>query len=139
MFMGQYRHTVDTKGRVFVPMKFREGLGEHFVLTGGLDGCLFLYPDRKWEEFANQLKSLAGTKEARQLKRYFFANAAEMEVDSQGRILIPSHLRGGVGKEVVFVGVFDRVELWDSGCWENDPSGDMDGIAEKAAAQGLVF
>lgn len=109
------------------------------MLTMGLDGCLFLYPDEKWEGFVKQLKSLPGTKEARQLQRYFLANAAKMEMDGQGRIMIPAHLRSGIKKEAVFVGIFDRVELWDGECFDANPSGDMESAAEAAAAQGLIF
>lgn len=141
MFMGQYNHTIDAKGRIFVPAKFRETLGEHFVVTVGLDGCLFLYPDEKWEEFAVQLKALPGTKEARQLQRYFLAGAADIEIDKQGRILIPPHLReqGALEKDVIFVGVLDKIELWSSGRWQENRFGNMDDAAERAAAQGLVF
>lgn len=141
MFMGQYNHTIDAKGRIFVPAKFREMLGEHFVVTVGLDGCLFLYPDEKWDEFAQQLKNLPGTKEARQLQRYFLAGAADMEIDKQGRILIPPHLReqGALKKDVVFIGVLGKIELWSGERWNENSFGDMDEAAEKAAAEGLIF
>lgn len=141
MFMGQYNHTIDAKGRIFVPAKFREALGEHFVVTAGLDGCLFLYPDEKWNEFAEQLKNLPGTKEARQLQRYFLAGAADMEIDKQGRILIPPHLRerGALKKDVIFVGVLGKIELWSNERWNENRFENMDDAAEKAAACGLVF
>lgn len=141
MFMGQYNHTIDAKGRTFVPAKFRETLGEHFVVTMGLDGCLFLYPDEKWEEFAEQLKALPGTKEARQLQRYFLAGAAEMEIDKQGRILIPPHLRehAALTKDVIFVGVLGKIELWSRERWQDNTFENMDAAAEKLAEQGLVF
>lgn len=141
MFMGQYNHTIDAKGRTFVPAKFREMLGEHFVVTMGLDGCLFLYPDEKWEEFAEQLKALPGTKEARQLQRYFLAGAADMEADKQGRILIPPHLRehAALTKEVIFVGVLGKIELWSRERWQDNTFENMDAAAEKLAEQGLVF
>ncbi|MCI8644798.1 MAG: division/cell wall cluster transcriptional repressor MraZ [Lachnospiraceae bacterium] len=114
-----------------------ENGGKWFAV--GLDGCLFLYPDEKWEGFVKQLKSLLRTKEAKQLQRYFLANAAKMEMDGQGRIMIPAHLRSGIKKEAVFVGIFDRVELWDGECFDANPSGDMESAAEAAAAQGLIF
>ena len=83
MFMGEYIHTIDSKGRIIVPAKFREELGEEFVVTLGLDGCLFLYPDAEWQEFVEKLKTLPGNREARQLQRYFLAGAAVCEVDKQ--------------------------------------------------------
>lgn len=140
MFMSQYNHTIDAKGRVFVPAKYRDALGERFVVTKGLDGCLFLYPNEQWEQFAGQLKALPGTKEARQLQRFFLAGAAEMEIDSQGRILIPAKLRehAALGKQAVFVGMIARVELWSEERWENNTLEDMDEAAEKMAEQGLV-
>lgn len=139
--MGQYNHTIDAKGRVFVPAKFREALGDTFVVTMGLDGCLFLYPREQWETFADQLKALPGTKEARQLQRYFLAGASDMEVDKQGRILLPAQLRehAALDKEVIFVGVLGKIELWSEERWKNNIFGNMDEAAEKMAEQGLVF
>lgn len=141
MFMGQYNHTIDAKGRVFVPAKFREQLGEDFVVTMGMDGCLFLYPNEQWEKFAEQLKALPGTKEARQLQRYFLAGADSISPDSQGRILIPAKLRehAMLNKEVVFVGVLGKIEIWSKERWEENSFMDMDEAAEKMAEQGLVF
>ena len=141
MFMSQYNHTIDAKGRVFIPAKYRDALGERFVVTKGLDGCLFLYPNEQWEQFAEKLKALPGTKEARQLQRFFLAGAAEMEIDGQGRILIPAKLRehAALGKQAVFVGMIGRVELWSEERWENNTLEDMDEAAEKMAEQGLVI
>ena len=85
MFMGEYNHTIDEKGRIIVPSKFRECLGENFVVTQGLDGCLFVYSYDEWENFVDGLKKLPGTKEARQLQRYFMAGAAQCEVEKEGR------------------------------------------------------
>ncbi len=94
MFMGEYNHTIDAKGRVIVPSKFRETLGDEFVVTKGLDGCLFVYDNNEWTAFEEKLKSLPITnKEARQFVRFFLAGAASVEVDKQGRILLPSSLR----------------------------------------------
>ena len=89
MFMGTYEHGLDAKGRVIIPAKLREDLGESFVVTLGLDGCLFAYPMNEWEGFIEKLKELPGTKEARMLQRHFLANAAPCELDKQGRILVP--------------------------------------------------
>jgi MraZ protein len=142
MFMGEYNHTIDDKGRIIVPSKFRESLGEEFVVTQGLDGCLFVYPNEEWMNFVNQLKTLPGTKEARQLQRYFMAGAASCEVDKQGRILIPNKLResAGLEKDIVFVGVLSKIEIWSKERWANNNNyEDMDQIAEHMSEFGLSF
>ncbi len=140
--MGEYDHSIDTKGRIIVPAKFRESLGEEFVVTQGLDGCLFVYPNSEWDNFVTELKNLPGNKEARQLQRYFMAGAANLDVDKQGRILIPSKLReaAGLEKDVVFVGVLSKIEIWSKERWESNNSFDnMDDIAENMSSFGLSF
>lgn len=142
MFMGEYNHTIDTKGRIIIPSKFRETLGDEFVVTQGLDGCLFVYPNDEWMNFVTQLKNLPGSKEARQLQRYFMAGAAACEVDKQGRILIPNKLReqAGLEKDIVFVGVLSKIEIWSKEKWEsNNDYDDMDQIAEHMSEFGLSF
>ncbi len=142
MFMGTYDHSIDTKGRVIVPAKFREALGDSFVVTLGLDGCLFVYPNDEWEDFVNQLKELPGNKEARKLQRYFMAGAAPCDVDKQGRVLIPSNLRekAGLEKDIVFVGVMSKIEIWSRQRWdENDDFGNVDDIAEHMSELGLSY
>lgn len=142
MFMGEYNHSIDTKGRIIVPAKFREQLGEEFVVTQGLDGCLFVYPNNEWESFVSELKNLPGSKEARQLQRYFMAGAASIEVDKQGRILIPSKLReqAQLEKDIVFVGVLNKIEIWSKERWEaNNTFDNMDDIAENMSSFGLSF
>ncbi len=141
MFMGEYNHTIDAKGRIIVPSKFREALGEHFVVTLGLDGCLFVYPNEEWEHFVTGLKNLPGNKEARQLQRYFMAGAADCEVDKQGRILIPNHLReqAGLDKDVVFVGVLSKIEIWSKERWDSNSYENMDAIADHMSEFGLSF
>lgn len=142
MFMGEYNHTIDAKGRIIIPSKFRESLGDEFVVTQGLDGCLFVYPNDEWLTFITELKNLPGSKEARQLQRYFMAGAATCEVDKQGRILIPNKLRGqaSLEKEIVFVGVLSKIEIWSKERWEsNNDYGDMDQIAEHMSEFGLSF
>lgn len=142
MFMGEYNHTIDTKGRIIIPSKFREALGEQFVVTLGLDGCLFVYPNEEWMNFVAQLKSLPGSKEARQMQRYFMAGAADCEVDKQGRILIPNKLRehAGLEKDIVFVGVLSKIEIWSKEKWDsNNDYDDMDQIAEHMSEFGLSF
>jgi MraZ protein len=140
--MGTYEHGLDAKGRVIIPAKLRENLGESFVVTLGLDGCLFAYPMQEWEGFINQLRELPGTKEARKLQRYFLAGAATCEVDKQGRVLIPANLREktGLTKDIVFVGVLQKIEIWSKEQWEqNNDYGNVDDIAEHMSEFGLSF
>ncbi len=142
MFMGTYDHSIDTKGRVIVPAKFRETLGDSFVVTLGLDGCLFVYPNEEWEDFVRQLKELPGSKEARKLQRYFMAGAAPCDVDKQGRVLIPSNLRekAELEKDIVFVGVMSKIEIWSRKRWdENDDFDNVDDIAEHMSEFGLSY
>ena len=141
MFMGEYNHTIDAKGRLIVPSKFREQLGNEFVITKGLDGCLFVYSNEEWENVQQSFreKSVA-SKDARKFMRFFFAGAATCEVDKQGRILIPNNLReyAGIDKDVVSVGVLSRVEIWSKEKWlENGDYDDMDEIAEHMAELGF--
>ena len=115
MFMGEYNHTIDPKGRLIIPAKFREALGDEFVVTKGLDGCLFVYANTEWNNFEEKLRTLPLTnKNARQFTRFFLAGAAACEVDKQGRILIPQVLRefAKLEKDVVLVGVASRIEIW---------------------------
>lgn len=127
MLLGEYRHNVDTKGRVSVPSRFRADLGQSFVVTKGLDNCLFVYSKEGWETFENKLKELPLTNtDARTFMRFFFAGATECEVDKQGRINIPQVLReyAGIKKDVVIVGVATRAEIWDSNNWDQYTSSD---------------
>lgn len=141
MFMGEYNHTIDAKGRLIVPSKFREALGDTFVVTKGLDGCLFVYDNEEWKLFEEKLRALPITnKEARQFVRFFLAGAAEVEVDKQGRILIPNVLRefAGLAKDVALVGVGSRIEIWSRERFEDTAAfDDMDEIAEHMAELGL--
>ena len=141
MLMGEYNHTIDAKGRLIVPSKFREALGDTFVVTKGLDGCLFVYDNEEWQAFEEKLRSLPITnKEARQFARFFLAGAAEVEVDKQGRILVPNILRefAQISKDVVLIGVASRIEIWSKERFEGMASfEDMDEIAEHMAQLGL--
>lgn len=142
MFMGEFIHTIDAKGRIIIPSKFREELGDEFVITLGLDGCLFAYPNSEWEAFVDKLKTLPGTKEARQLQRYFMAGAAACQADKQGRILIPARLRenASLDKDIVFVGVLNKIEIWNKERWENNNYyDDVDSIAEHMSQYGINF
>ena len=141
MFMGEYNHSIDQKGRLIVPSKFREQLGNEFVVTKGLDGCLFVYSNEEWQRIEEKFREIPlTTKDARKFSRFFFAGAATCEVDKQGRILLPSNLReyAAIEKEVVSVGVLSRVESWSKDRWsENGEYDDMDEIAEHMAELGL--
>lgn len=143
MFMGEYNHTIDVKGRLIIPAKFRESLGDEFVITKGLDGCLFVYTDEEWQNFENKLRTLPLTnKNARQFTRFFLAGAAACEVDKQGRILIPQVLRefALLEKEVVLVGVANRVEIWSRTRWQESMEAyddDMDEVAENMEELGF--
>lgn len=143
MFIGEYNHSIDPKGRVIIPVKFRAELGERFVVTKGLDNCLFVYPNDEWKNFEEKLRTLPLTsKDARAFIRFFFAGAAECELDKQGRILLPSNLRdyAHLEKELVIIGVSTRVEIWSRDAWEaynNDANLEHDDIVEKMAELGI--
>lgn len=137
MFLGEHHHTIDAKGRLIIPSRFREGLGEKFVLTKGLDTCLFAYPLQEWSILEQKMRSLPMTRsDARAFVRFFFSGASECETDKQGRILIPANLReyAGLKKEVVVIGVSSRVEIWARDRWEAysaESASSVEEIAEK--------
>lgn len=139
--MGEYNHTIDQKGRVIVPAKFRESLGDEFVVTKGLDGCLFVYDSDEWSSFEEKLKELPITnKDARSFVRFFLAGATTVEVDKQGRILLPGVLRefAELTKDVVLIGVASRVEIWSKERWDGTANfDDVEEIAEHMAELGL--
>lgn len=142
MFMGEYDHTTDAKGRLIIPSRFREELGDKFVVTKGLDGCLFAYGNEEWHRVEEGLKNLPLTsKNGRQFVRFFFAGATEVEVDKQGRILIPSNLReyAGITKDVVSVGVDTKVEIWSKERYDSMQTSfeEMDDIMEQIADMGI--
>lgn len=121
MFVGEYQHTIDQKGRVIIPAKFREGLGDHFMITRGLDQCIFVYPLEEWRQIEAKLKSLPFTRaDARAFTRFFFSGAMECELDKQGRVTLPANLReyARLTKECVLIGVSNRVEIWSKAVWE---------------------
>jgi MraZ protein len=122
MFMGEYHHSIDIKGRLIVPSKFREELGEMFIITRGLDQCLFGYPLSEWKIIEDKLKGLPLTKkDARAFTRFFFSGATENEIDKQGRINIPAPLLqyAKLEKECVILGVSNRIEIWSKQIWED--------------------
>ena len=133
-FIGEYNHTVDAKGRVIVPSKFREILGDEFIVTKGLDHCLCAYESTEWEKFEQKLANLpTNSRDNRQLTRFFLSGAASCEVDKQGRILLPSVLRtfAQIEKDAVLVGNGNRVEIWSRDRWaEANNYDDIEDIAE---------
>ena len=143
MFMGEYNHTIDAKGRLIIPSKFRELLGEEFVLTKGLDGCLSIYPMDEWKAFEEKLRALPLTnKNARTFTRFFVAGATNCELDKQGRILVPQTLRefAGLEKDVVLTGNLNRIEVWSKEKWsENCDYDHMDSIAEGMQDMGIII
>ena len=143
MFMGEYNHIIDAKGRLIIPARFRELLGEEFILTKGLDGCLSIYPMDAWEAFETKPRALPLTnKNARTFTRFFVAGATNCELDRQGRILVPQTLRefAGLEKEVVLTGNLDRIEIWSKEKWsENCNYDDMDSIAESMQDMGIII
>lgn len=143
LLTGEYIHSIDSKGRLIVPSKFREILGDDFVITKGLDGCLFLYPVDEWKVFEQKLRTLPLTnKNARTFTRFFLGSAVDGTLDKQGRVLISSALRSfaGLDKEVVLVGVLERVEIWDKAKWDENNAvveENMDDIASQMEELGL--
>ena len=120
MFIGQYEHSVDQKGRLAIPSKFRKGLSDGAVATRGLDGCLFLFSRSKWQKIAESVGQLPETKSsARVYARLILAGASELEFDNQGRAIIPGYLRkyAGIGSSAVVIGLYDRLEIWSKTKW----------------------
>ena len=116
---GEYKHSIDAKGRLAMPAKLRDELGERFTVTKGLDGCLAVYPEKEWESLEDRIRALGNGEIARRVKRYYFANAFDAQLDAQGRILIPAGLRefADLQKDVVVIGQLDHAEIWNSEKW----------------------
>lgn len=120
MLLGEYKHNLDTKGRMAIPAKFREKLSAGAIITRGIDNCLFVFADTEWEKLANKLIALPlAQADARAFVRLMLSGATDVEIDSQGRILIPDSLRkyAGLKKEVVVAGLYNRIEVWDEPTW----------------------
>ncbi|MHC1682524.1 MAG: division/cell wall cluster transcriptional repressor MraZ [Clostridiaceae bacterium] len=142
MFIGEFSHNIDSKNRIILPAKFREALGDCFIITKGLDGCLYVFPKDEWEVFEKKLKSLPLTsKDARAFVRFFFSGACEAIIDKQGRTVIPQNLLeyAKIEKEVVTIGVSNRVEIWSKTQWDgyNEAEINMDEIAGKMLELGI--
>lgn len=141
MFRGEYSHSIDAKGRLIVPSRLRDELGENFVLTKGLDTCLMAYASEEWDAFEAKLRELPVTnKNARKLVRHFSGGASDAESDSQGRVLIPQNLReyAGLNREAVFLGMGNRIEIWSKERYEAEGTyEDMDEVASALEDMGL--
>lgn len=124
MLIGEYQHTLDAKGRVNFPAKLRESLGSCFIIAKGLDNCLAVYSGEEWKVLEDRIRSLPIAK-SRQLQRFFFSGAAEVEPDKQGRVLIPTNLReyAGLDKDIMIIGASVRAEIWDKDRWIESCSG----------------
>lgn len=125
MFYGEHDHTIDRKGRLIIPSRFRQVLKDHYgdrcVVTRGLDRCLFLFPEDEWRTQESKFRALSFTKqEARRFNRFYFSGAVELNFDRQGRVLIPQYLKeyAGIKRDVVLVGVSNRIEIWDKEGWK---------------------
>jgi len=122
MFLGEYKHSLDAKGRISIPVKFRGELGSSAIITKGLEGCLSLYPKMVWEQTAQRIASLPmSSASARSFSRLMLSGAMEVDIDKLGRALLPSYLReyAGIEGEAVFAGLYNRVEIWDKKSWES--------------------
>lgn len=143
MFIGEYQHLIDEKGRLAIPMKFRDRLGKGAVVTRGLDSCLFVFPMDEWKKLAEKLSSLPFSQaNSRAFARLMLAGAMDVEVDKQGRVVIPEYLRkyAKLGKDTVVAGLYSRVEVWDRKRWESYKSKtekDSNDIAEKMGELGI--
>lgn len=143
MFMGEYQHTLDEKGRLFIPARFREALGDRFIATRGLEQCLFVFPAAEWRHLEEKLRTLPMTqKDARAFLRLLFSGASECEADKQGRVMLPQHLReyAGLEKEVVVIGVSTRAEIWSKERWEaysSEAASVYAELAEKIVSAGV--
>ena len=134
MLLGEFEHTIDDKNRLTLPAKFRQALSGGLVITRGMDGCLYCYPQADWERLVES--RLAGldpfSREGRMMNRFFFAGASEAEPDKQGRVMLPATLAKDLGREVVVAGVRDHLEIWDRAAWEQHVT-EMEGSAEDVA------
>ncbi len=143
MFLGEYDHTIDQKGRVAIPAKFRSALADEAVVTRGLDNCLTLYPKKQWELLAERIAALPITEpNARAFARLMLAGATAVVADKQGRVILPAYLRqyAGLGANVVVAGLYDRLEIWDKAKWADYSrlsQADSSDIASRLAALGI--
>ena len=146
MLIGEYRHTIDDKNRLSLPAKFRQEMGKKVVVTPGLDSCLFIFTIHQWEKISEHLSVSENSilqADNRKFNRYLLGGAVELEVDAVGRMLVPEHLRerAGLASKVVFIGVRDRVEIWDEATWQTysaEIARNADALAEKLGGVGIL-
>lgn len=145
MFIGEYQHNLDAKGRITMPSKFREELGNTFYITKGMDGCLFVFPEEEWIEMDKKIKGLRlSRKDARGIARLFYAGAIDVSLDKMGRVLLPGNLRqyASLEKEAIIIGVSSRVEIWDKDRWQSyndDDDFNYDMLTESMADLDIDF
>lgn len=135
MFIGEYQHNLDSKGRISMPVKFRTSLGSSAIVTKGLDPCLYVYPKEEWQKMTDKFASLPiSSSSARSVSRHMMSGAMELEFDKQGRAVLPAYLReyAGLKNGVVAAGVLNRVELWDKGAWSQDSDNSESNASENA-------
>ena len=135
MFTGEYKHSIDDKGRLIIPSKIRQELGKEIIITRGLDGCLFGYPKDTWKKRIEELNSLQYTKkDVRAFTRFFTSGAVTLDFDKQGRINIPNYLSdyASLDKDVVIIGVSDRIEIWSDKAWDNFIDTNIDSLSDIA-------
>lgn len=144
MLIGEYKHALDPKKRLSIPVKLRKEIGDRAVLTRGLDNCLFLFPMKEWEQLAEKLGKLPfGQQDTRSFVRLLLSGASEVEIDQLGRILVPDFLKNyaALKKTVIIAGLFNRLEIWDDSRWndyKNDIEKNSDRIAEKLGELGVI-
>ena len=135
MYIGEYHHTIDEKGRIIIPTKFRNELGNNFIITRGIENCLFVYSNDNWNEICNKLNSLPFTKkDARVFNRFFMSGATNVELDKQGRVNISKPLTdyANLKKECVIIGTGDRLEIWSEDDWNNFFNSNKDSMSDIA-------
>lgn len=135
MFIGEYHHSIDEKGRLIIPAKFRDELGNNFIITRGIDNCLFVYSNESWDKICNKLNSLPFTKkDARVFNRFFMSGATNVELDKQGRANISSPLidYAHLSKECVIIGTGDRLEIWSQDDWDSFFDSNKDSMSDIA-------
>ncbi len=142
MFMGEYRHSIDDKGRLIIPSRVREDLGDQFIVTRGLEGCLFIYPKSEWDNIIQKYKQLPDTKDRRYFMRIFLSGATVCELDKQGRVNIPTPLveYAKLEKDFIVIGVDDRLEVWSKDRWDgfiDENESNLSEIADNLFASSL--
>ena len=133
MLLGEHEHTLDDKNRLTLPARLREQLGDRVVVTRGLDGCVYVYAVAEWEQLAQRVGTLDPlSREARTMQRFFFGSGSDVEIDKQGRIVLPANLVADLQREVTVLGVYDHLEIWDRAVWR-DQRQTVEGSAEDVA------